>query len=151
MGMKPSVSVKRGELLWYTRWILIKFLLFFLSSNIIADTMTDPSEMLRALILINLARHIVLSSPVASSSTFNPSLLFFTAAIFPLLLSTYLYPAWQIFLSLAIVSLPCFKYFSRLHFIYIPASSPRLLTHCSLHIALFLSPPVSPPWQPWPS
>lgn len=39
---------------------------------------------------------------------------------------------------------PIFKHFSRPHFIYIAASSPRLLIHCSPHISPFLSRSLSP-------
>lgn len=125
----------------------------FLSSNIVTDNVANLSLMLRA--LIEMANHIMFSPLV----TFCLPLLTPPYPIFPTLLLPYsisppivhLPVSGLIDLSFSIISLSHFKYFSRPHFIYIPASSPCLLIHRSLHISLFLSPPVSPPWQPWPS
>lgn len=123
----------------------------FLSSNIVTHNVTNSSLMLRALIQINLARHIMFSPPVAFCLTLLTPHYSLSLPYFPSHCPLTCVPLNGSFSLLAIVPLPRFKYFSRLHFIYIPASSPRLLIHRSLHIALFLSPPVSPPWQPWPS
>lgn len=126
---------------------------FFVIPSAATDNVTNSSLMLRALTRINLAPHIMFSPRVAfclqlltPNYSLSLPLLYFPSHC-PLTWircdGSPLHPPSFLFLR--------FKYFSRPHFIYIPASSPRLPIHRSLHISFFLSPPVSPPWQPWPS
>lgn len=147
----------QAKCFWHTPWwkgrvqyVFMGWLSSYCSlfSNIVADNLINLSSLLQFLIKIKVADHNMFSQPVAFCFLLQTLLhsfsLIFTFPFVNVPVSC------KIDLSLCIISLSHLKYFSRPHIVYIPASSPRLLIHRSLHISL-LSLPVSPPWQPWPS
>lgn len=76
-----SVSVVRGSLSsTLCVHVLDEFFLFFQLSNTAANNVTNLSLMLRALIQINLAPHMMFSPPFAFCLQLNPSLFSFTGA-----------------------------------------------------------------------